>query len=88
MPGSELNWIDGEVDTYVSSKGEDNWPEDYFGYIGFSPAPGPGWKYTDFDFDRDYKRMETTDAIFGAADNPDLRKFKAAGGKMILYQDG
>jgi len=86
MPGSELNWIDGEVDTYVSSTGEDNWPEEYFGYIGFWPAPGPGWKYTDFDFDRDYKRMETTDAIFGAANDPDLRKFKAAGGKMILYQ--
>ena len=30
--------------------------------------------------------METTDAIFGAANDPDLRKFKAAGGKMILYQ--
>ena len=28
------------------------------------------------------------ESLFGAADNPDLRKFKAAGGKMILYQGG
>jgi hypothetical protein len=86
MPGSELNWVDGEAAPYVSSDGNAPWPEEYFAYIGFVPAPGPGWKFTDFDFDRDYQRLETTDAIFGAADNPDLRKFKAAGGKMILYQ--
>lgn len=86
LPGSELNWVDGDVDTYVSSDGKDTWPEEYFSYIGFSPAPGPGWKFTDFDFDRDYKRMGTSESILGAANNPDLRKFKAAGGKMIVYQ--
>jgi hypothetical protein len=86
MPGSELNWIDGEAAPYVYSDGSGTWPEEYFAYIGFVPAPGPGWKYTDFDFDRDYRRLETTEAIFGAANDPDLRKFKAAGGKLILYQ--
>jgi feruloyl esterase len=30
--------------------------------------------------------METTEVIFGAANHPDLRRFKAADGKMILYQ--
>jgi hypothetical protein len=86
MLGSELNWIDGEAAPYVYSDGSETWPEEYFAYIGFTPAPGAGWKYTDFDFDRDYKRLATTEALFGAADNPDLRKFKAAGGKLILYQ--
>lgn len=81
MPGSELNWLDGG-EPYA----DDVWAEEYFRYIGFVPAPGPGWNFADFDFDRDYKRMETTDAIFGSANDPDLRKFKAAGGKMILYQ--
>lgn len=81
LPGSELNWLDSD-EPYAS----DVWAEEYFRYIGFVPAPGPGWKFTDFDFDRDYKRMETADAVFGSADYPDLRKFKAAGGKMILYQ--
>ena len=86
LPGSELNWVDGEVDTYISSDGNDKWPEAYFSYMGFWPAPGPGWKFTDFDFDRDYKRMTITEPVMGAANNPDLRKFKAAGAKMILYQ--
>jgi hypothetical protein len=85
-PGSELNWVDGEAAPYVYSDGSETWPEQYFAYIGFVPAPGPGWKAADFDFDRDYKRLETTEAIFGAANDPDLRKFKAAGGKLILYQ--
>jgi hypothetical protein len=97
-PGSELNWVDGEIDTYVDtyvSDGKDKspddfshneWPEAYFSYMGFWPAPGPGWKFTDFDFDRDYKRMTITEPVMGAANNPDLRKFNAAGAKMILYQ--
>ena len=81
------NWIGwtGEVDVYVSSKGEDYGPRNIFVHR-LSRHFGPGWKYTDFDFDRDYKRMETTDAIFGAANDPDLRKFKAAGRQDVLYQ--
>jgi len=87
MPGSELNWINDEACcAYVSSKGIARWSGDYFGYVGFMPAPGPSWKMADFDFDRDYKRLRMSESLFGAADNPDLRKFKAAGGKMILYQ--
>ena len=87
MPGSELNWINDEgCCAYVSSKGIARWSGDYFGYVGFMPAPGPSWKMADFDFDRDYKRLRMSESLFGAADNPDLRKFKAAGGKMILYQ--
>jgi hypothetical protein len=87
MPGSELNWINDEACcAYVSSAGIARWSGDYFSYVGFMPAPGPSWKMSDFDFDRDYKRIRMAESVFGAADNPDLRKFKAAGGKMILYQ--
>jgi hypothetical protein len=77
LPGSESRW-----DRYVDT----DWAENYFSYLGFWPAPGPGWKVDDFDFDRDYKRMMLSEPIMGAANNPDLRKFKAAGGKMIMYQ--
>jgi feruloyl esterase len=52
------------------------------------PAPGPNWKPSDFDFDRDYKRLRAAESLFGAADNPDLRKFKAAGSKLLMYQGG
>jgi feruloyl esterase len=86
LPGSELNWIgEGGPDPYVSSSGGCI-ADEFFRYIGFVPAPGPGWKFTDFDFDRDYKRLGVAEALIGAANNPDLRKFKAAGGKLIVYQ--
>lgn len=90
LPGSELNWMNDEpCCAYVNGAGRvARWSGDYFAYIGFMPAPGPGWKSADFDFDRDYKRLRMAESLFGAADDPDLRKFKAAGAKMILYQGG
>lgn len=86
--GSELNWIgDASCCAYVDASGSPaRWAQEYFAYIGFSPPPGPGWKADDFNFDRDYKRLRVTESVFGAADNPDLRKFKAAGGRMLMYQ--
>jgi Tannase and feruloyl esterase len=99
LPGSEMNWMNdsareevvGEEHccAYVDDSGAiSRYPQMYFAYIGFMPAPGPSWKSTDFDFDRDYKRLRLVESLFGAADNPDLRKFKAAGGKLIMYQGG
>jgi hypothetical protein len=75
--GSELLW-------------EMIWPasgiEQYFKYgiPGYTTAPT--WKYTDFDFDNDYKRFGL--AAYYDNSNPDLRKFKRAGGKLIVYHGG
>jgi feruloyl esterase len=76
FPGSELGWnhYDG------------GYAEEFFRYALFSPTPGPGWKFTDFDFDHDYKRLGT--GVLYTDGNPDLRKFKAAGGKLIVAQGG
>jgi feruloyl esterase len=49
------------------------------------PEPGPAWTLKDFDLDRDYKRLALVETLYDSS-NPDLRKFKAAGGKMIVYQ--
>jgi len=86
MIGSELTWFGGGA-AYADSSGtvRSHWPVQYFKYVGFMPAQGPKGKYVDFDFDRDYKRLGMAEAIFGYAYNPDLRKFAAAGGKMIMY---
>ncbi|MDX2221363.1 MAG: tannase/feruloyl esterase family alpha/beta hydrolase, partial [Rhodospirillaceae bacterium] len=85
LPGSELNWIDN----YVSKDGGNatywNFIGDLWRYLGFHPDPGPNWQPTDFDFDRDYKRRGMMEGIYSGS-NPDLRKFKAAGGKIISYQ--
>jgi hypothetical protein len=54
-------------------------------YLFFSPDPGPTWKITDFDFEEDYKRLDVMQSLYDAS-NPDLGRFKAAGGKLIIYQ--
>jgi hypothetical protein len=80
VPGSELNWVDDSL-TFWSTR---QYVADMFRYEGFMPAPGPSWNLSDFDFDRDYKRVGMF-ATLANANNPDLRKFAALGNKMILY---
>ena len=83
--GSELNWMGA----YISKDGKPPLHEVFitslFQNFGFSPAPGPAWKAGQFDFDHDYQRFGLVEPIF-SANNPDLRKFKARGGKLIGYQ--
>jgi Tannase and feruloyl esterase len=77
MPGSELNW-------------EHFWPlastEQFFkfGMYGYS-TPG-NWQYSDFDFDHDQRRFGLTPWYVNS--NPDLRKFKRAGAKLLVYHGG
>jgi Tannase and feruloyl esterase len=87
LPGSEqanvdwgfAGWDDVYGDRMVSTVTSG------FRYLFFMPEPGPTWTLKDFDFDRDYKRLALVEALYDSGD-PDLRKFKAAGGKMIVYQ--
>ncbi|HEX7951488.1 MAG TPA: tannase/feruloyl esterase family alpha/beta hydrolase [Burkholderiales bacterium] len=58
---------------------------EFFRYMGFMPAPGPAWRNDEFDFDRDVRRLGLVEAQL-ASTNPDLRRFKANGGKLIVYQ--
>jgi len=85
LPGSELNWIDN----YVAADGGPSvyykFMGDLFGYMSFVPDPGPGWKPSDFDFERDYKRIGMMEALYSGS-NPDLRKYKDNGGKLLVYQ--
>jgi len=76
--GAELNfWASHEA-------GENSLGEDSIHYMSFMPDPSPGWKASDFDWDRDFKRFGMMESLYGNT-NPDLRKFKAAGGKLLLY---
>ena len=76
--GSEMDW---EVDSGSSAE-----VEEFFKYMIYRPAPGSSWKITDFDFDHDYQRLGLG-ALY-TDNNPDLRRFKAAGGKLIVAQGG
>lgn len=49
----------------------------------FTPLP-IDFDLLDFDFDRDTPRLALTEALYNAQ-NPDLRDFKEAGGKLLLY---
>jgi feruloyl esterase len=86
-----MGWIDDEggedyVRTSSSQADLDKWATQYFRYM-VMPAPGAVWNLTDFDFDEDYKRFASgaQESLLSAA-NPDLRKFKRAGGKLLVYQ--
>ena len=58
---------------------------DAFRYLLFWPDPGPAWKLSDFDFDRDSQRMGMMQTIYDSG-NPDLRKFRTKGGKLLVFQ--
>ena len=51
-------------------------------YLYMAMAPPDGSRPNDFDFDRDYQRL--SGSLYDSS-NPNLRKFKAAGGKLIVY---
>jgi feruloyl esterase len=53
-------------------------------YLTFFDDPGPSYDPMTFDWDRDPQRLMLTETLYNAQ-NPDLRKFKAAGKKLILY---
>jgi feruloyl esterase len=61
-----------------------NLPLTYMRYAFFDPPPGPTWDYKLFNFDTDPQRMAGYAAI-GNATNPDLRKLKQRGGRIIHY---
>jgi hypothetical protein len=78
--GSELNWLNSAL-SYVSGT---RIFSDLFRYAYFWPSPGPGYDMKTFDFDKDFKRLGMA-ASLASANNPDLRKFAANGGKLLVY---
>lgn len=82
--GSELNWIPTFIYPDGTAGRMKEVAMDRFRYNLFVPDPGPSLKATDIDFARDYKRFGMMASLYSAA-NPDLRSFKAAGGKLIMY---
>jgi hypothetical protein len=80
FPGSETSML-GVAETPLMQR---TFYEDFYKYMALSPNPGPAWKFENFDLNADYKRLGMIQSLL-QADNPDLRRFKAAGGKLIFY---
>jgi feruloyl esterase len=85
MPGSEPAWVPVFIGAGGAKPGYYFFGGDFFRYLAFAEDPGPGWRPEDFDFQRDPPRMGYNRHLNNAAD-PDLRAFKARGGKLIAYQ--
>lgn len=95
LPGSELG---GE---WEIEAGGGNWGFYYLGNNGapasnapltqqglkllfFSPPLPLDWTIRSFDFSKDYKRLDVMQSLYDSS-NPDLSRFKKAGGKMLIY---
>ncbi|WP_162256498.1 tannase/feruloyl esterase family alpha/beta hydrolase [Sphingomonas sp. Root710] len=79
-PGTETSTL-GMADTPILKP---TFYEDFYKYLAFVPNPGPAWRFEQFDPNADYKRMGMTRTLMDAG-NPDLSRFKAAGGKLIFH---
>ncbi|GAA0334422.1 tannase/feruloyl esterase family alpha/beta hydrolase [Sphingomonas oligophenolica] len=79
MPGTELDPPYGFNDVPNSRYSE------YYKYMLFAPDLGPTWTREQMDPDTDYTRLGVARTLFDA-DNPDLREFKARGGKLMIVQ--
>ena len=84
-PGSELNWIGNYVARDDGTSIYRRFMTDLFRYMAFMPDPGPGWTIDQFDWDRDPRRLDLMESLYSGS-NPDLRRFKARGGKLLAYQ--
>jgi feruloyl esterase len=85
MAGSEPMWVPVFIGVNGQKPGYYDFGGDFFRYLAFAEDPGPTWRPEDFDFARDPPRMGYNRQLNDAAD-PDLRAFKARGGKLIAYQ--
>ena len=61
----------------------ENFARTFFRFMAF-PKPDPNYDLKSFNFDSDPVRLKTIGAILDAK-NPDLSRFKARGGKIIMY---
>jgi hypothetical protein len=84
LPGSELNWIGPYVGTETTPPIYRDWMVNKFRYMTFFEDPGPSWTLKDLDWDKDPARAKAMDIVYSGT-NPDLRKFKAHGGKILGY---
>ena len=77
LPGSELTW--SALASIGPSLGEGLFRHMIYGTT-------PEWTPANYDFSHDYKRLGMGALYIDIDTNPDLRKFRAAGGKLLVYQ--
>ncbi len=82
--GSERYWIVWFLDTPTRTAGGNALGGDYARYLGFEQGTPDEYTALDFDFDRDPDRLQANGRLLNAM-NPDLRGFRDAGGKYLMW---
>lgn len=83
-PGSERYWPIWFLGTQERTGGGNLLGGLYVKYLGLEEDSNESYSVSDFDFDNDSVRLEAMGKLYNAWD-PDLRPFRSAGGKMIMY---
>lgn len=90
LVGSELGQWDtdpsiGWATSYLTANGYKKLAIEGFRFLFFWPDAGSSWQPSEFDFDRDSRRLALRQVLYDSS-NPDLRRFKLAGGKLMILQ--
>jgi Tannase and feruloyl esterase len=84
--GSELGWASGQGSLGVGQElsGSGKYALNVLRYLAFKHDPGPSYMLDDFDYDTDIPKLAYMARIYNS-DNPDMRRFRNGGGKLIMY---
>jgi feruloyl esterase len=58
--------------------------QNFLAYMAFADDPGPSFTAAKFNFDTDPPKLKAMAKVYNS-DNPDISKFRKAGGKMIVW---
>ncbi|MEJ2603240.1 MAG: tannase/feruloyl esterase family alpha/beta hydrolase [Gammaproteobacteria bacterium] len=83
-PGSERFWQVWFLDAGGRVAPGNALGRDYPKYLGLPGELPADWDVAEFDFDRDPDRLRASADLLNATD-PDLRAFRAAGGKLLMW---
>lgn len=94
LPGSEFsdlhaNWSAGWSWVFAANAGQPplffELATDGICYLFLESCTTTKWNLDSFNFDRDYKYLRDMEPLYDAS-NPDLRRFRDAGGKLIVVE--
>jgi hypothetical protein len=83
--GSEAYWSLWLTGSQTGSALIPLFGNDFVRYMAFDTDPGPSYSLRKFNFDADPQRMKMTSEMYNST-NPDLGRFKARGGRLLMYQ--
>ena len=83
--GSEAFWPVWLAGTPATQPLDPAFSRDFLRYMAFQDDPGETYAVGQFDFDRDPARLALMAGMYNAT-SPDLSRFRARNGKLIVYQ--